>query len=272
MRRVFVSGGFDDLHSRQVRFLQEAGRLGEVNVLLWSDSLLEERTGKHPRFPQEERQYFVDSLRYVEKASIVDDLQAAYSLMDSEETDLWVAAEGSPDGVENETGMLPAVKWHILKNEDLVGFPKFAPLPSGKPRGTARKVMVTGTFDWLHSGHVRFFEEAAGFGDLYVVVGHDANIELLKGKGHPMFPQDERRYMVEAVRFVRQAIISSGDGWMDAAPEVEIIHPDLYVVNEDGDRPEKREFCRTHSLEYLVLQRLPREGLPRRESRRLRGF
>jgi cytidyltransferase-like protein len=242
LRRVFVSGSFDDLRSCHVRFLQEASRFGEVNVLLWSDELVKARTGNTARFPLEERQYFVDSLRYVEKVFVVDDLQSAYSQIDHKETDLWVSTEAYRSWLENESGMLPGVKWHILKNEDLSGFPKLAPSATGKPGCGGRKVMVTGTFDWLHSGHVRFFEEAAGFGDLYVVVGHDANIELLKGKGHPMFLQDERRYMVEAVRFVREVLISSGHGWMDAAPEVEIIQPDLYVVNEDGDRPEKREF------------------------------
>ena len=59
-----------------------------------------------------------------------------------------------------------------------------------------------------------------------------------------MFPQQERMFMVQAVRFVKQALISTGRGWMDAAPEVERIQPDIYAVNEDGDVPEKREFCR----------------------------
>ena len=36
--------------------------------------------------------------------------------------------------------------------------------------------------EWLHSGHVRFFEEASSLGDLYEVVGHDANIKLLMHK------------------------------------------------------------------------------------------
>ena len=123
----------------------------------------------------------------------------------------------------------------------------------------------------LHSGHVRFFEEAAAFGELYVVVGSDANVRLLKGEGHPMLSEDERRYMVGAVRYVHQALISSGEGWMDAAPEIERIQPNIYVVNEDGDRPEKRAFCNRHGLEYVILQRRPKEGLRPRQSSELRG-
>ena len=109
-------------------------------------------------------------------------------------------------------------------------------------------------------------------GDLYVVVGHDANVRFLKGERHPLFPQDERRYMVQAVRHVKQTLISSGRGWVDAAPEIAHIKPDLYVVNEDGDKPEKRAFCKAHGLQYVVLQRKPKAGLPRRESTALRGF
>jgi hypothetical protein len=77
---------------------------------------------------------------------------------------------------------------------------------------------------------------------------------------------------VQSVRFVTQALISSGQGWMDAEPEIERIRPDIYVVNEDGDQPEKREFCNQHGLEYVVLRREPKPGLPRRRSTDLRGF
>ena len=104
------------------------------------------------------------------------------------------------------------------------------------------------------------------------VVGHDENIRLLKGEGHPMFLEDERRYMVGSIRFLKQALISSGSGWMDAEPEIEVIRPDIYAVNEDGDKPEKRVFCKEHGLEYAVLKRAPAAGLPRRESTHLRGI
>ena len=78
--------------------------------------------------------------------------------------------------------------------------------------------------------------------------------------------------MVQSIRFVKQAQISSGSGWMDAEPEIDVIKPDYYVVNEDGDKPEKQAFCDAHHIEYKVLKRLPKPGLPRRESTALRGF
>jgi hypothetical protein len=78
--------------------------------------------------------------------------------------------------------------------------------------------------------------------------------------------------MVGAVRYVKQALISTGHGWMDAEPEFDKIKPDMYAVNEDGDVPEKREFCQKHSLQYVVLKRTPKEGLTKRSSTSLRGF
>jgi hypothetical protein len=59
---------------------------------------------------------------------------------------------------------------------------------------------------------------------------------------------------------------------MDAEPEIDYIKPDIYAVNEDGDKLEKRAFCEQHGIQYVVLKRTPKEGLPRRESTELRGF
>jgi len=139
--------------------------------------------------------------------------------------------------------------------------------PGGQPR-----VVVTGCYDYFHSGHVRFFEEVAALGDLYVVVGNDANVRELKGDGHPLFPAAERRFVVGSVRHVHRALVSTGMGWMDAAPEIAWIRPARYAVNEDGDKPEKRDFCRQHGIEYVVLRRVPKEGLARRSSTDLRGY
>ena len=43
-----------------------------------------------------------------------------------------------------------------------------------------KKVFVSGCYDMLHSGHVAFFEEAAGYGDLYVGIGSDKTVNELK--------------------------------------------------------------------------------------------
>ncbi len=140
--------------------------------------------------------------------------------------------------------------------------------PSLAANGCSSPAATTGSIP----GTFGFSRRSPRLGDLYVVVGHDANIKLLKGEGHPLFPDYERRYLVQSVCYVRQALISTGHGWLDAEPEIRRIKPHIYAVNEDGDRPEKRQYCQTHGIEYRVLQRLPKQGLPQRQSKDLRGF
>jgi cytidyltransferase-like protein len=44
-----------------------------------------------------------------------------------------------------------------------------------------KKIFVSGCFDMLHSGHVRFLEEVATYGDVYVALGSDQTVRELKG-------------------------------------------------------------------------------------------
>ena len=272
MENIVVSGSFDNIKSREVRFLQEAAKLGALHVCLWSDPVVKRITGIEPKFPYDERKYLLEAIRYVHKVWMANQISSVDELPQIEGMDptMWVVSEEEDIPEKLQYCISHNIIYHTIKDSALKGFPIDA--VGHDSLYPNKKVMVTGCFDWLHSGHVRFFEETARLGDLYVVVGHDANVRLLKGEGHPMFSAEERCYMVGAVRFVKQALISSGKGWMDAEPEIEAIKPELYAVNEDGDQPEKREFCEKHGLEYVVLKRIPAEGLPRRESTHLRGF
>jgi len=92
------------------------------------------------------------------------------------------------------------------------------------------KVFVSGCFDMLHSGHVAFFKEASAYGDLYVGIGSDATINGLKGRG-TMNSEQERLYMVKAVRYVTDAWINSGNGILDFVDDLKKLGPDKYVVN-----------------------------------------
>ena len=238
MEPIVVTGAFDGISSREMLFLYETSLRGIVHVDLWSDARVKATTGADPKYPLAERRYVVRALRYVSG----------------------VTSDSSPEGDALSVPQSDCATYPLLDAASAV-------TDTGRP-----KVMVTGCYDWFHSGHVRFFEEVSEHGDLYVVIGSDTNVELLKGEGHPMFKQDERLFMVQSIKYVTYATVSTGTGWMDAAPEVARIKPEKYAVNEDGDRPEKRQFCEEHGLEYVVLKRTPKEGLSARTSTHLRGF
>lgn len=131
------------------------------------------------------------------------------------------------------------------------------------------KVFVSGCYDLLHSGHVEFFRQAAAYGDLYVGIGSDKTIEGYKHH-KTVYSEQERLFMVKSIRYVKDAFINTGSGVMDFVPTVEALQPDILVVNEDGGNEDKRLFCQEHGIEYVVLQRVPQQGLAARSSTALK--
>ena len=133
----------------------------------------------------------------------------------------------------------------------------------------AKKVFVSGCYDLLHSGHVEFFRQAAEYGDLYVGIGSDKTI--LNYKNHKtVYSEQERLFMVKSIKYVRDAYINSGDGILDFIPTLDIVKPDILVVNSDGGSDSKRRLCEERGIEYVVLERDPHEGLQARSSTELK--
>jgi cytidyltransferase-like protein len=133
----------------------------------------------------------------------------------------------------------------------------------------SKKVLVSGCFDLLHSGHVAFLSEAANYGNLHVCIGSDKTVRQLKGRP-PVNTQQERKFMVESLKFVSQCRINSGSGILDFEAELNEIQPDVFVVNEDGHTPQKEQLCKVKGIEYKVLKRTPSGGLPVRSTTSLR--
>ena len=128
-----------------------------------------------------------------------------------------------------------------------------------------KKVFVSGCYDLLHSGHVEFFKQASQFGELYVGIGSDATYQEYKHR-KPMFPEEERLFMVQSIRYVKEAYINQGSGVIDFIPTLDIVKPDVFVVNAEGGSDEKRQLCAERGIEYVELQRTPAEGLQARSS------
>lgn len=133
-----------------------------------------------------------------------------------------------------------------------------------------KKVFVSGCYDLLHSGHIEFFMQASEYGDLYVGIGSDATYLEYKHR-KPMFPQEERLFMVKSVKYVKDAFINQGHGVIDFEPTLDIVRPDIFVVNEEGGSEDKRRLCRERNIEYVELKRTPHEGLEARSSSSLKA-
>jgi len=134
-----------------------------------------------------------------------------------------------------------------------------------------KKVFVSGCFDVLHTGHVRFFEEASSYGELYVSIGSDKTVQELKNRP-TLYTQEERLYLVSSIKFVHYAFIATGSGKLDFKEEIQKIKPDIFFVNSDGDSPEKKAYVESLGIQYIVSERVPKVMLPMRSTTSIRNI
>jgi cytidyltransferase-like protein len=70
-----------------------------------------------------------------------------------------------------------------------------------------KKVMVFGTFDVVHCGHLHMFMQAKEYGDyLIVVLARSQNVEIIKGLG-PMHSEEERKFFLENIRIIDKVVM-----------------------------------------------------------------
>ena len=93
-----------------------------------------------------------------------------------------------------------------------------------------KKVLIAGTFDILHPGHIYLIQEAAKLGDVYVVVATDKNREFYSGEA-PIVPEKQRLEVIRNIKNVKDAKIGRPDN--DTLKTVEEINPDIILLGPD---------------------------------------
>lgn len=97
------------------------------------------------------------------------------------------------------------------------------------------KVMVNGTFDIIHRGHLMMLQHAKSLGDhLLVAIDTDRRVKELKGPARPINNQDDRRYMLESLKCVNTVyFFDSKEELIEIMKEYQ---PDVYVKGSDWKR------------------------------------
>lgn len=95
------------------------------------------------------------------------------------------------------------------------------------------RILVTGTFDLLHPGHLFVLHEAAKRGDVFVIVARDTTVERIKGRT-PVQSETERRTAIEE-KFP-DATVVLGDA-EDFLKPVRALKPDLILMGYDQRLP-----------------------------------
>jgi len=93
-----------------------------------------------------------------------------------------------------------------------------------------KKILVAGTFDILHPGHIFLINEAAKLGDVYIVIATDRNRELYSGEA-PIVPEQQRFEMMKSIKNVKDVKLGRHDN--DTLRTVEEINPDIILLGPD---------------------------------------
>ncbi|MHA1194282.1 MAG: adenylyltransferase/cytidyltransferase family protein [Promethearchaeota archaeon] len=118
-----------------------------------------------------------------------------------------------------------------------------------------KKVLIAGTFDLIHPGHLFLINEAAKLGDVFVIVSTDKNRELYSGEA-PIVPEQQRLKVIKGIKNVKAARLGRSDN--DTLKTVEEIYPDIILLgpNQKYDMATLKKGLKDHGLEHIKIQRL----------------
>ena len=96
-------------------------------------------------------------------------------------------------------------------------------------------VLVTGGFDPLHSGHIAYFKAAKTLGDI-LIVGLNSDEWLVRKKGRPFMPLQERMAIVGNLAVVDEVLVYNDDDGSscDAIRLARARYPDAQIIFANG--------------------------------------
>ena len=115
------------------------------------------------------------------------------------------------------------------------------------------KIIVNGTFDILHRGHVELLEYAKGLGEfLLVCIDTDRRVKELKGGNRPINNQADRAFMLQGLKCVDA--VWTFDSEEDLERICEMYQPNIMVKGSDyeGKRIVGAKHCKEIKFVELV--------------------
>lgn len=100
------------------------------------------------------------------------------------------------------------------------------------PKQHKTRIMVFGTFDLLHKGHLHFFKQARKLAKkvfLIVSVARDFNVKRIKGR-KPRLPEKQRLAAIKSLRLVDNAVLG---GIKNHIPHILKLKPEIIALGYD---------------------------------------
>ncbi|GAB3527345.1 adenylyltransferase/cytidyltransferase family protein [Arthrobacter monumenti] len=125
----------------------------------------------------------------------------------------------------------------------------------------AKTVLTYGTFDLFHIGHLNILKRLSELGDKLIVGVSTDEFNAIKGK-KPIVPFDQRLEIVQAIRYVDQAIPE--DRWSQKREDIDTYKADVFGIGEDWkgkfddleDRVEVVYLPRTSGISTTEMKRV----------------
>jgi FAD synthetase len=98
---------------------------------------------------------------------------------------------------------------------------------AGRPR-----ILVAGSFEFLHPGHIALLKYAWQLGNVHVVVSRDVNFEKFKGR-KPIMGERDRLEVISSVKYVSNAVLGDVSDFfkpiIQVKPDIVILGPDQWI-------------------------------------------
>ncbi|MFX1257744.1 MAG: adenylyltransferase/cytidyltransferase family protein [Promethearchaeota archaeon] len=118
-----------------------------------------------------------------------------------------------------------------------------------------KKVLIAGTFDILHPGHIFLINEAAKLGEVYIIVATDKNRKRFSGE-LPIIPEEQRLEMMKSLKNVKEAKLGSKD--INTLSIISEINPDIILLgpNQEVDINNLKKALKEKSLSRIKIKKL----------------
>jgi len=90
-----------------------------------------------------------------------------------------------------------------------------------------KKIVIAGTFDILHPGHIFLIHETAKLGEVHVIVATDKNRKRFTGQ-IPIIPEDQRLSVIKNLKKVTSARLGTND--QNILLTISEIRPDIILL------------------------------------------
>ena len=111
-----------------------------------------------------------------------------------------------------------------------------------------KRVCVSGYFDPLHVGHIKYLEDAKNLGNVTVILNNDE--QGIKSRGSNRTSVEDRQRIIKSIRYVDNVVISI-DTDDSVSNTLTMLKPDIFAKGFSASESEVK-ICNAHNIEIFT--------------------